>query len=328
MPTLSDSEKKVLASLARRETYYASLMQKQLASSLNQIYAEMTKIYDKWAVNGVLTKVEMTRYNKYQTMEKVIMAKLDPAIKENIKTIKKLLPDMYDASFFQYAWAVDMGVGVNLAYGAVNTKAILAAFDITNPKNIELKADILYMRQLRKQSMEALKNYGPTAKKRIRAAMLKGLTMGKSYRDMARDLKKTMETIYSSAMTIARTEGGRAISRAQNDVYTQALANGVDGNIIWDATLDQKTRPTHGVADGQIKKDGYFVIGEYKAEYPLDPNLPAEESINCRCRERLEIDGYGPQIRRSREEGIIPYMNYDEYVKTYHPDWKAVLKEI
>lgn len=313
MPTLSDSEKKVLASLARREAYYASLMQKQLASSLNQIYAEMTKIYDKWAVNGVLTKVEMTRYNKYQTMEKVIMAKLDPAIKDNIKTVKKLLPDMYNASYFNYAWAMDMGVGVNLAYGVVNTKAILAAFDITNPKNIEL--------------MEALKNYGPTAKKRIRAALLKGLSMGKSYRDMARDLKKTMESIYSSAMTIARTEGGRAISRAQNDVYTQAIANGVEGNIVWDATLDQRTRPTHGRMDGVAKnKDGYFE--PIHAEYPLDPNLPAEESINCRCHTRFEIDGYGPQIRRSREEGVIPYMNYTDYVNQYHPDWKAVLKEV
>jgi hypothetical protein len=50
------------------------------------------------------------------------------------------------------------------------------------------------------------------------------------------------------------------------------------------AILDMKTRPTHVEADGQqvgIKDD--FIIGGYKAKYPRDENLPAEESINCRC---------------------------------------------
>ena len=61
----------------------------------------MTKIYDKYAVDGKLTKVEMTKYNKYQTMEEQILKKLDPALKANIETIKKLLPDQFQQSFFQ-----------------------------------------------------------------------------------------------------------------------------------------------------------------------------------------------------------------------------------
>jgi len=50
------------------------------------------------------------------------------------------------------------------------------------------------------------------------------------------------------------------------------------------AILDNKTRPTHVAADGQqvgVKDD--FIIGGYRAKYPRAENLPAEESINCRC---------------------------------------------
>lgn len=36
-------------------------------------------------------------------------------------------------------------------------------------------------------------------------------------------------------------------------------------------------------------------------------------SHNCRCSVRAEIDGYKPEFRRTREEGIIPYETYREW---------------
>jgi SPP1 gp7 family putative phage head morphogenesis protein len=310
MPSLSDLEKNVLSELLKKERQYASQIQDQLGDTLKNIYGEMKKIYDKYSKNGVLTKVEMTKYNKYVTMEKQILAKLDPAIKENIKTIKHLLPDMYDESFFHSAWAMDNATGLRLSYGNVNTKAMLATFEITNPKNIEL--------------VEALKNYGPNAKKSIRSAMLNGLSQGKSYNKMAADLKKSMGKIYSSAMTIARTEGQRAQNKGQDDAYMRARENGVEGIQVWSSTLDQRTRPDHGAMDGVSKqKDGlYHLPNGEQAMYPCDPNLSAEQSINCRCRERFEIEGFSPQLMRTRAEGVLPYQTYPEYVDEYHPDWK------
>jgi len=305
---LSKLEQQALNTLLKNEAKYSKQIQKALLDALTSIYGEMTKIYDKYAINGKLTKVEMTKYNKYSTMEKQILDKLDPAIKANIKTISKLLPEQYQESFFHYAWAVDNATGVRLSWGNVNTKQLLMPFDITNPKNIELQ--------------NALKNYGPTAKKRIQASLIKNLSLGKSYDQMAKDLKKTMNKIYSSAITIARTEGQRAINAGQDLAYYQAEENGINGNIVWSLTKDEKTRPTHRMMDGVKKSsDGYFhgAIGD--AQFPGDPNLPAEESINCRCTERFEIEGYEPQLMRTREEGVIPYQPYMDYAKEYHPDW-------
>ena len=148
--TLSKLEQQALKTLLANEAKYSKQIQKQLFVALTSIYGEMKKIYDNYAVNGKLTRAEMTKYNKYETMEKQILAKLDPAIKANIKTIEKLLPEQFNQSFYQYAWAIDNATGLRLSWGQVNTKQLLQIFDINNPKNIEL--------------METLKNYGPTAK--------------------------------------------------------------------------------------------------------------------------------------------------------------------
>ena len=107
----------------------------------------------------------MTKYNKYQTMEKQILKVLEPAIAKNIATIKKLMPEQYNESFFRYAWAMDQAVGVNLNYGILNQNMINELFSITNPKNIELA--------------NALHNYRPNAKKYLRNALLQNLSIGK-----------------------------------------------------------------------------------------------------------------------------------------------------
>ena len=90
MPDLSKLEQQALNTLLKNELKYSKEIQRALLDALTSVYGEMKKIYDKYAVNGKLTKVEMTKYNKYSTMEESILKQLDPALKANIKTIKKL----------------------------------------------------------------------------------------------------------------------------------------------------------------------------------------------------------------------------------------------
>lgn len=304
MKNHSELEQVVLKNLQARLAVNEKRVQKTLALALNDMRGAMTKIYEKYATKGVLTRAEMTKYNKYATMEKQFLSLLDPALKETIKDIKRLSPEMYNASFFQYAWAMDNGNGVRLSYGNLNPDTINELFSITNPKNIEM--------------INALKNYNDNAKKAIRNALLSGLSQGKSYAAMISDLSAALNVVGWQALRIIRTEGQRAINTAQTDLYTKAKAQGIEGNEIWDATLDGRTRKTHQAADGQKKNDeGYFIIGGYKALYPVDPNLPAEESINCRCHTRFEVSGYSPQLRRTRDQGIIPYQTYSDWEKNY-----------
>lgn len=52
----------------------------------------------------------------------------------------------------------------------------------------------------------------------------------------------------------------------------------------WQAIIDNRTRSSHVIADGQIVGiNEMFSVGGYQAKNPRAENLPPEESMNCRC---------------------------------------------
>jgi hypothetical protein len=61
---------------------------------------------------------------------------------------------------------------------------------------------------------------------------------------------------------------------------------GIEYVQSWLCTQDGRERETHAQAaidNDRIPSSQRFVVGGYECEYPGDPNLPPEESINCRC---------------------------------------------
>lgn len=56
------------------------------------------------------------------------------------------------------------------------------------------------------------------------------------------------------------------------------------------AASDERTRETHNAANGQERAyNEPFSVGGFSGMYPLDPSLPAEETIQCRCTSTLFI---------------------------------------
>ena len=271
-------------------------IQAALASALGQMRADMGKIYETYAVDGVLTKAQMTQYNRLATMEQQILADLNPAITRNLATIDKLRPQQYQASFFNYAWTIDQETRIALKWGVLNEKAVAEA----------LASEFYHISKIR---------YGQGARLAVRAAVNDGLIRGKSYQQMAKDLRGAVNTTYNKALVIARTEGGYAQSAGQMAAYDKAAAQGVEGQITWIATLDGKTRGDHAAMDGVPRQsDGLFHLpGGDRGRFPHDEMLSAGNRINCRCDTTFEIDGYAPELRRTREDGIIPNQTYAEW---------------
>jgi len=293
----------LISSFGIYERRVASVLRK----ALDEIRAEMSKIYEKYAVDGILSKADMTRYARYAAMETNIVGKLDPAIKTSLSTIKRLTPEQYNAAFFRTAWTIDTATGLRLNWGIINTKAIRAAFAITDPEN--------------KFMAEALKRYSMEARRTIRIALNDGLAQGKSYYKMMKDIRDALNKTNYEAMRIIRTEGQGAISAGAADAYDRALEDGVDGSVVWSSTLDERTRDQHREMDGQVRDaDGmfHFPNGEV-APYPCWEGLSAENRINCRCKTRMEIAGYSPQLRRTRDQGVIPYQTYSQWEEDYGP---------
>lgn len=95
----------------------------------------------------------------------------------------------------------------------------------------------------------------------------------------------TSDGIAYQGERILRTEMGRVYNVA-NQSQQQVTAQTVPGlQKMWVATGDRRTRISHLLAHGQIVAvNEPFRVGSVRMMYPLDPNAPAGEVINCRCR--------------------------------------------
>lgn len=81
------------------------------------------------------------------------------------------------------------------------------------------------------------------------------------------------------AQRIARTEAGMIANSAR---VAEFEAGGIERHE-WVAANDAATRGTHAELDGRIVELGASFRDDITLRYPLDPNGPAAEIINCRC---------------------------------------------
>lgn len=94
--------------------------------------------------------------------------------------------------------------------------------------------------------------------------------------------------IGARATRIARTE---VIGTANEVTQASYKASGVVKAKRWNASGDARMRDSHAAADGQeVPLDGLFNVGGVMLAHPGDPNGPAAEVINCRCRTLPVVD--------------------------------------
>jgi uncharacterized protein with gpF-like domain len=97
------------------------------------------------------------------------------------------------------------------------------------------------------------------------------------------------------ARTIARTESISILSQAQEASMAQNITSGAvmaeEVEQVWNATIDNRTRETHLGMNGQVRPWGEPFQSPSGAflRYPGDPNAPASEVANCRCRRSFKI---------------------------------------
>jgi len=96
------------------------------------------------------------------------------------------------------------------------------------------------------------------------------------------------------ARTVARTEVVGAYNGGLHDAFQMLTEIDDETQYVhrWLATEDQRTRPDHREADGQVRPWGVaFTVGGFSMMHPHDPSAPAKEVVNCRCTELMEIAG-------------------------------------
>lgn len=104
-----------------------------------------------------------------------------------------------------------------------------------------------------------------------------------------------VQGVAARAEAILRTELTRMYSQAtiMRGEQISELYPDLSARKWWDATSDNRTRPTHRAAgntygpDNAIPIDQPFIVGGVEMKQPGDPSAPGRETINCRCRLRI-----------------------------------------
>lgn len=139
---------------------------------------------------------------------------------------------------------------------------------------------------IRRHSAKRVQQINKTTARAIRRQIIDGTRKGWSQDRIARAIERATEGEIGKvrARRIARTETHTAYERGS---YEQAIALqkiGIEIVVEWGATEDDKTRPDHAAADGQVVDLGKtFTVGNEAMRFPGDPRASAKQICNCRC---------------------------------------------
>jgi 2'-5' RNA ligase len=115
----------------------------------------------------------------------------------------------------------------------------------------------------------------------VAAAIQEGRDADESVEQVTARIQGVLNNAQWKARRIARTEITRAANAAS---LAQMVHSGYQGEKVWSANLDNRTRPAHEEANEQSRpllQD--FQVGGFPMSYPGDPTAPADLTINCRC---------------------------------------------
>lgn len=164
-------------------------------------------------------------------------------------------------------------------------------------------------------------------KKSIRAELSRGIASGSTWNQMAVHIAKGMNSPFKKAINnsirIARTEGHRIQNEAALDAQDEAKKKGANIVKQWDATLDDRTRPDHQAADGQIREIGdSFDVGGEKMKAP-GVGGSAKNVCNCRCcllqraKWALDEDELEELKERAAFFGLDKTKDFEEFKQKY-----------
>lgn len=251
--------------------------EKKIIRQLKQVYrqaakdceAKIAELNSRTDMQNLQSIIYQKQYQ--QALKKQLDGILDTLQSNEFDSIAKYLTQSYENGFYGTLYDLH-GQGIPVVF-PIDQKQVVKAIQ-TDTKLSEgmysrLGEDTAYL------------------KKSIRAELSRGISNGSSWLEIASHIANGMNSPFkkaiNNAIRIARTEGHRIQNQAQMDTITTAKKNGADVVKQWDSTMDDRTRDSHRILDGQIREiEDYFEVNGHRALHPGAFGV-ASEDIHCRC---------------------------------------------
>lgn len=271
MANLDNSEERLRKYLERKLKGTDKTIARNYANILREIRKELSKLYEKYEIDGKLTYAEMAKFDRLKKFNLFINELLTLQYKDMKKVVYDFLGDAYQEGYYMTGWAIETDTLSKLRYSAVNAETITAMIEnpitglVLSERLIKNKQNIIYT---------------------IQQELTQGLVQGETYGTMAKRLKVALENDAMKAMRIARTEGHRVIESAKHDSVEHASKNGIVMMKEWNSSEDERVRrgkSNHRKLNGvKVSIEKEFDDGLSRGKAP--GQLPAAgSSINCRC---------------------------------------------
>lgn len=241
-------------------------------------------------------------------------------IAERMRTAKDVANDyindttagIYSLNRNYAAYIIENGVGANVGFDLWDEQ--------TAKRLIVERPDLMpYYSEVR----ASLRGFDlKKGKLKITEVVTSGIMQGKSIKGLADSLQKDIPTMNrNSAIMSARTAVTGAQNAGRQESYDAAVKMGIEMEKSWLATLDNRTRHDHAIADGQtVAEDKPFNVGGYELMFPGDPRGPGHEIYNCRCSMIAKVKGVDMSgaKRRARDPKtgrnvVIENMTFQEW---------------
>jgi len=317
MPTRDLQKNSELSKITDRiERVLAGEIDGNYADAIRDIRAKLVELYDTFGVTDDMSKAQLAQFVRVSGLIEELDSVVQPYVQKNIEALTAGGQVAFEASFFKTAWAMDTAVGVPLQWDLVNPNSVVAAQATAGdfqglarylpPKEIENHSKILD---------QAFKKYTADTRRWIGEAAKDAIQKGKSIQQVSKEIRDNgIAKAKRYSNMIARTEILRASTIGNQIAAEQARENGVAIREVWDATLDDRTRPDHAAADGTVRDatTGLFSVPWGEVIGPHQSGI-ASQDINCRCVVTEVIEGYEPELRRIRGEGLQPYQTFETW---------------
>lgn len=256
--------------------------------ALNETREEIAKLYVKYAVDGKLTLTQKERYTYLKMLESQLKEQAQKLGNIDLGHTTNILSDIYKESYYRNAYAIDKGVVTAIDFTLLNPKIVEAAV------NIPIEGRMFSGRIWSNKDLLV---------KRVRQSVERAMLQGHSIDRLARDIKNDFGSSAYESKRLIRTETGRVYKQAAQNIYE---SSSVVKKIMWDATLDSKTRPEHAELDGKT-----WGIDDPNRKY-------APDGVNCRCATIPVVPGWNPTKKRENigDRDIIDYSSYENWVKS------------
>lgn len=244
-------------------------MIKEYRNALKDIKNTLAEIYEKYARTGDISYADMQKYNRLEKLQQTINRQLTELTKNTTKLIKTNSSNAFQTGYYMNAFEI-YKVKASLSFSIVDKKVIQAS--VENPIS-----GLTLTETLNKNRADVIMS--------IKRQITQGLLKGESYGKMADRVAEILNRDITKAIRVVRTEAHRNQNQGHLHAVEEADKKGVKMKKIWYATLDNRTRDSHRLMDGQTVNVGEdFVSMETGARGPAPGMLgEASEDINCRC---------------------------------------------